>query len=108
MSRRLTPDSQNLDTIPTLDDLDRAPELAILAALDHTLELATAALVCAHPELCDPERPYWISSPTRSLTLAKTLVRRAHGLQRAIRSYRRALETRPRHEESPDLDDLDF
>ena len=108
MTRRFAPDSGHLERIPTPGDLDRAPELAILAALDLTLELATAALVCAHPELCDPERPYWISSPTRSLTLAKTLVRRAHGLQRAIRAYRRALETRPRHEESPDLDDLDF
>ena len=108
MTRRFAPDSGNLDRIPTPDDLDRAPELAILAALDHTLELATAALVCAQPELCDPERPYWLGSPTRSLTLAKTLVRRTHALQRAIRAYRRALEMRRRHENPTELDDLDF
>lgn len=108
MTRRSPPDSRALDPVPTPDDLDRAPELAILAALDHTLELATAALVCAHPELCDPERPYWLGSPTRSLTLAKTLVRRTHGLKRAIRAYRRALEIRPRPEDSTDLDDIDF
>lgn len=108
MTRRFAPDSRNLDRIPTPDDLECAPELAILAALDHTLELATAALVCAQPELCDPERPYWLGCPTRSLTLAKTLVRRTHGLQRAIRAYRKALEIRPRREESPHLDDLDF
>ena len=108
MTRRFAPDSRNLDRIPTPDDLDRAPELAILAALDHTLELAATALVCAHPELCDPERPYWLGSPTRSLTLAKTLVRRTHGLQRAIHAYRSALEIRRRDENSTDLDDLDF
>jgi hypothetical protein len=108
MTRRFAPDSRNLDRIPTPDDLDRAPELAILAALDHTLELATTALVCAHPELCDPERPYWLGSPTRSLTLAKTLIHRIHGLQRAIRAYRRAEKISREPEHSADLDDLDF
>lgn len=108
MTRRFAPDSRNLDRIRTPDDLDCAPELAILAALHHTLTLTATALVFAHPELCDPERPYWLGSPTRSLTLAKTLVRRTHGLQRAIRAYRRALEIPRRHEHSTELGDLDF
>jgi hypothetical protein len=108
VTRRFAPDSRNLDRIPTPDDLDRAPELAILAALDHTLELAAAALAGAHPELCDPERPYWLGSPTRSLTIAKTLVPRIRGLQRAIRAYRRALEIRRPQLDSTDRDDLDF
>ena len=108
MTRRFAPDSRNLDRIPTPDDLDRAPELAILAALDHTLAVSVAVLAGAHPELGDSERPYWLGSPTRSLTIAKTLVRRTHGLQRAIRAYRRALEIRRRHVDSTDLDDLDF
>jgi hypothetical protein len=108
MTRRSLPDSRNLDPIPTPDDLDRAPELAILAALDHTLDLATAALVCAQPELCDPERPYWLGSPTRSLTRAKTLIRRIHGLKQAIRAYRRAEKISREPEHSADLDGLDF
>ena len=108
MTRRGPPRSGTCDPTPTPDDLECAPELAILAALDHTLELAIAALVCAHPELRDPERPYGLGPPTHSLTLAKTLVRRTHGLQRAICAYRKALEIRPRREESPHLDDLDF
>ena len=108
MTRRFAPDSRNLDRIPTPDDLDRAPELAILAVLDHTLELAAAALAGAHPELCDPERPYWLGSPTRSLTIAKTLVPRIRGLQHAIRAYRRALEIRRRLDGSTGLDDINF
>jgi hypothetical protein len=108
MTRRSPPQSRALDRVPTPDDLERAPELAILAALDHTLELATAALVCAHPELRDPERPYWLASPTRSLALATSLLRRTHGLQRALHAYRRALEIRRRHENSTDLDAPDF
>jgi hypothetical protein len=108
VTRRFAPDSRNLDRIPTPDEIDRAPELAILAALDHTLELAAAALACAHPELCDPERPSWLDSPTRSTAIAKTLVQRTRRLQRALRAYRRAVETRRRREDSVDLDELDF
>jgi hypothetical protein len=108
MTRRDAPASRTFDRIPTPDDLAAAPELAILAALDHTLDLAASALACAHPELMDPERPYWRGSPTRALTIAETLVRRTRGFQRAIRAYRTALEIRPRREESPHLDDLDF
>ena len=108
MTRRFAPDSRNLGRIPTPDDLDRAPELAILAALDHTLAVSVAALAGAHPELCDPERPYWLGSPTRSVTIAMTLIRRTRGLQRAIRAYRQAVEIRRRLEDSTDLDDIDF
>jgi len=108
VTRRFAPDSGNLDRIPTPDDLDRAPELAILAALDHTLAVSVAALAGAHPELGDPERPYWLGSPSRSVTIAMTLIRRTRGLQRAIRAYRRAVEIRRRLEDSTDLDDIDF
>ena len=60
MTRRDPTASRAFDPIPTPDDLVDAPELAILVALDHTLELAASALACAHPELLDPERPYWL------------------------------------------------
>jgi hypothetical protein len=108
VTRRFAPDSANLDRIPTPDDLDHAPELAILAALDHTLAVSVAALAGAHPELGDPERPYWLGLPSRSVTIAKTLIRRALGLQRTIRAYRRALEIRRPQVDSTNRDDLDF
>jgi len=92
MIRRDPPTAATFDRIPTPDDLDGAPELAILAALDLTLELAASTLLCAHPELLDPERPYWLGSPTRAATIAKTLLRRTWGLQRALRAYREAVQ----------------
>jgi len=108
MTRRDPPASRALDRIPTPDDLADSPELAILAALDHTLELAASALACAHPELLDPERPYWLGPPTRAVTVAQTLVRRTRGLQRALRAYREAVEMRRQDEASRTLGDLPF
>ena len=108
MTRRDAPEPRSFDRIPTPDDLDDAPELAILAALDHTLELAASALACAHPELLDPERPYWLGSPTRAVTTAQTLVCRTRRLQRALRAYRNAVEIRRQHDVSDPLDDFRF
>jgi hypothetical protein len=108
VTRRDPPASRALDRIPTPDDLADSPELAILAALDHTLALAASALVCAHPELLDPERPYWLGSPTRAATIAQTLVRRTRRLQRALRTYRGAVEIRHRTRVPDDLDDFRF
>jgi len=108
MTRRDPTAPRAFDPIPTPDDLVDAPELAILAALDHTLELAVSALACAHPELLDPERPYWLGSPTRAATIAQTLVRRTRELQRALRTYRGAVEIRRRAGVSDNLDDFRF
>jgi len=108
MTRRDAPEPRSFDRIPTPDDLAAAPELAILAALDHTLELAASALACAHPELLDPERPYWLGSPTRAVTTAQTLVCRTRRLQRALRAYRNAVEIRRQHDVSDPLDDFRF
>jgi len=98
MIRRPAPAARSFDRIPTSDELGGDPELAILVALDLTLELASRALACAHPELLDPERPYWLGPPTRAVTLAKTLVRRASTLQRALHAYRKAVELRRQDE----------
>jgi hypothetical protein len=92
MTPRRAPAARSFDRIPTPDELGGDPELAILVALDLTLELATRALACAHPELADPERPYWLLQSSRVVTLAKTLVRHASTLQRALRAYRKAVE----------------
>lgn len=108
MTRRGPPEPRELDRVPTPDDLEHAPELAILAALDHTLALAATALACVHPELRDPERPYWLGSPTRSVALATSLLRRTHRLQRALPAYRRAVEIRRRRADPTAPDDLDF
>ena len=55
MIRRDSPNDRKIDRTPTPDDLAHAPELAILAALESVLELVVRALVCAHPELADPD-----------------------------------------------------
>jgi len=110
MTRRRAPAARSFDRIPTPDELGGDPELAILVALDLTLELATRALACAHPELLDPERPYWLGTPTRVVTLAKILVRRTSTLQRALRAYQKAVELRRQDEAaaSRNRDELPF
>ena len=105
MTQRSSPAPRSFDRIPTPGDLADAPELAILAALDRTLDLAAAALACEYPELADPERPYWLGSPPRAVPAAVTLLRRAHQLQRALRTYRKAVEPRRQDDASRNLGD---
>jgi hypothetical protein len=108
MTRRSSPAPRSCDRIPTPGALADAPELAILAALDQTLDLAAAALACEYPELADLERPYWLGSPPRVLTAAVTLLSRARKLQRALRAYRKAVELRRQDDASRNLDDRPF
>ena len=110
MTRRGALAARSFDRIPTPDELDSAPELAILAALDHTLELATRALACAHPELADPERPYWLLQSPRVPPAAKTLIHRTAALTRALRAYRKAVEIQRQDEAASarNRDDLPF
>ena len=74
--------------MPTPYEVDRAPELAVLAALDSTLEAAKRALFAAHPELCD-ERILRYGSP--SVISGARLVSRATKLQVALLRYRQAV-----------------
>lgn len=74
MTRLDTPEGPKIDRTPTPEDLVDAPELAILAALERTLDLVVRALVSAHPELADPERPYWLRQASRMPSAAETLV----------------------------------
>jgi len=94
--------------IPTPDDLVDAPELAILAALDPTLDLVVRALVCAHPELTDLERPYWVPPASPLTTAAQTLVDRAAHLKQALLAYREAIETGREPDASSNPDDVRF
>ncbi len=77
--------------IPTPDELAGAPELALLHALDEILDLAPHVLVAAHPELGDPDAPYWVREASRTTRKADDIVATAHRLQRHIHAYRRAI-----------------
>jgi hypothetical protein len=94
--------------MPTPDDLVDAPELAILAALDWTLDLVVRALVCAYPELTDPERPYWLRKTSRTVTAAETLVDQTADMEQAIIAYREAVEIQRQEQASRIPDDLPF
>ena len=108
MTRRGPPDRRKSDGMPTPDDLVDAPELAILAALDWTLDLVTRALVCAHPELADPECPYWLRKACRMATAAEALIDLSADMKQALIAYREALDIQ-RQEQAPRIpDDLPF
>ena len=108
MTRRDSPGGRKIDRTPTPDDLAHAPELAILAALECTLELVVRALVCAHPELADPERPYWLRQASRMTTAAETVVDQSVDMKQALIAYREVIEIRRQDEASEHPDDLTF
>ena len=108
MNRRSPPDAQKIDAMPTPNDLVDAPELAILAVLDWTLDLVVRALVCAHPEIADPERPYWLRQASPVAAAAETLVEQVAGMEQALIAYREAVEVRRRDSTSERPDDLCF
>ena len=91
--------------LPTPDEIDDAPELAILHVLDEVLNLTPRVLVAAHPELTDPEAPFWVREASRTSRKADDIVTTAHQLQRIIRAYRRAslLEREQRCETDPEM-----
>jgi len=80
-----------MPSAPTPDQLDAAPELAVLAVLESALDAAANTLVATHPGLrsgspLDDELPrdppVWV---------AYELTDRAHALRAAIRRYRIAV-----------------
>jgi len=92
-------------TRPTPDELAATPELGLLAALEASLDLSLLALVAAHPELCDPERPPWRIDPGPACRAAKDFVPLARKLGDAIADYRRAVAT---EHQRPIEDDFPF
>ena len=76
---------------PTPDEIADAPELALLQALDPILELVPRALVAAHPELADPEAPYWVREASPTTRKADDILAAAHRLQHHLRAYRLAI-----------------
>jgi hypothetical protein len=77
--------------LPTPAELDEAPELAILAALDDTLETALRALVAAHPQLGDSECPAWARTTSAASDAADRILSASKPLANALDAYRRAV-----------------
>lgn len=78
----------DLDWLPTPPQLERDPELAILAVLHTTLQVAVYALVAAYPQLATD---YPLPSD-RDFHVASKILSLAYQLRRAISEYRRALD----------------
>ncbi len=72
----------------TRDDIARlalAPELIVVALLEHDLEALTIALLVQHPVLEDPYEP----ATTATLRRARDVARAANHLRAALEAYRR-------------------
>lgn len=74
---------------PTVNDLGRAPQLAVLAALDATTRVALLALVDAHPEVHDTVR---VRESNPHAAAAHSLAIRILELGRVLNAYVDALE----------------
>lgn len=89
---------------PTVPELDNAPELAVLAALLAVIDIVGDALLAAHPDLADHDRPYWYPTPV-AIVHAHRLLRCSASLRRAVHRYRLAVTTPPATDEPPSADD---
>jgi hypothetical protein len=74
-------------SMPTPRQIAETPELVALHALVHALELATRALVAAHPDLDGGEAPYWVTSAGRGRQSALRIATRASRLQGLIEKH---------------------
>ncbi len=81
-------------TAPSARQLGVAPELAVLAVLEATIQSAIPALCAAQPELCAAAPDVGGSSPP--VCAAERAIMLALELREALHSYRRALEEAPR------------
>lgn len=88
---------------PTPEELAVVPELAVLAALQHVLELTTLTLVAMHPELVG-DRSYLRPLDPQAL-LADQLITLGMRLAKVVVGYR-VVALASRH--APDTDDLPF
>lgn len=78
-----------LRRIPTPPELDRNPELAVLAALETTALAARFAVIAVHPSMRDPGHLYAPTPATQRP--ADAIVHGAEQLARAIAEYRSAI-----------------
>lgn len=80
--------------LPTPGELDHAPELAIVAALDEILELTLRTLASLHPQLGDAECPHWARSPSAASEAAHRILAAARTLADALGAYRSVVARR--------------
>lgn len=78
------------DWQPTPPEIDRAPEVALLAVLDHALDVVATAIVAAHPNLLDDE-PFYRHLDRPELKAADAILTRARRLRDALHRYRRVI-----------------
>lgn len=78
------------DWQPTPPEIDRAPEVALLAVLDHVLDVVAAAIVAAHPNLLDDE-PFYRRLDRPEIKAADAILTRARRLRDALDRYRRVI-----------------
>jgi len=77
---------------PPVASLGVAPELAALALLEAALDVASAALVAAQPELMRPDD---FEPSTDAAQIASAIVEHARTLRGCVNSYRVALVIDP-------------
>ena len=94
--------------LPTPEELERTPQLAIMVALDASLEMTACALQVAHPELARDEPPYQLFGPR--LIVADALLSLVERLREALCCYRdlARVQRRPAHLRLYDPDDIPF
>ena len=93
-----------LQNTPTPAELTDAPELAILHALNEILDLALRALIAAHPQLGNPDTPFWARETSRATGHANDILATAHRLRHHIRAYRTAITLARHHSLAGDPD----
>lgn len=81
------------DWMPAPPEIEHAPEIALLAVLHRTLDVAVYALLAAHPCLTDLEPPFRLLH-LPDVQAADTVLARAHRLRDALDHYRRAIAAR--------------
>jgi hypothetical protein len=94
--------------LPTPEQIAKTPELVVLHALEHVLELAFRTLVSIHPGLDNPEVPYWVIEPSRDRQAAHRLVMAASHLEARIQQYLAALDLDQQTDAARIEDDLPF
>jgi hypothetical protein len=81
---------------PTPTDLDLAPELAILAALGTTAELARTAIISTRTELRDPDHAQHLLFSEDETGTVKTLMTLINALLEQIEIYGERIEAEHR------------
>ena len=78
-----------VDQIPTVRELTHCPQLAILDALERTLQLASSALLAAYD---DPEDVSPVEEDSIEEAYAHAVLNQVMALQLTLLRYRRSVE----------------